>query len=388
METEDILQNLPKQPRRHCPVCGVRVAEGAKVCIMCGAPLTEEETEAAAPSPQSVSGRLQFLKIVILALVATVILVGAGILGWKLSQGDIVVPAELPTFTPTMTPLPTITPSPTRTATPTLTPTPIPTATPLPPQSYTVQPGDTLSGIAAKFDITVAELKAFNNLTSDNIGAGESLLIPPPTPTPGPTPTPNPGEPAASPAPYLLHTVQTGDTLSTIAEQYGVKVADIRRANDIAENSETIQVNHVLIIPLNTPTPTPDMAFTVIGTPTPVMGYLAPTMLYPFDGATFKGAEATIVLQWASSGILKEKEYYKLEFIVPSAEGKTTINVYQRATAWRVPNELFPPAEIADRTCAWRVSIVRLVAESGKPVYKVISQTVKRRTFIWEAATP
>jgi LysM repeat protein len=389
METEDILESLPKRPPRHCPVCGARVAEGAKVCLMCGASLEEEpEAEAEVPAPRISSRSLKVLQIVIMVIVAIVILVGSGILGWKLSQGDVIAPAELPAFTPTMTHTPTITPSPTRTATPTLIPTPLPTPTPLPPQTYTVQSGDTLGEIATEFDITVEELKAYNGLVSDDIGEGQSLLIPPPTPTPGPPPTAEPGVPTASPAPYLLHTVRAGDTLSTIAEQYGVSVVDIRRANNIPEDSETINVDHVLTIPQHTPTPEAQAETFVSGTPTPIMAYSAPEMLYPPDGTTFTGADAVAILQWAAIGILKDKEYYKLEFIVPTAEGKTTVNVYQRATAWRVSEDLLPPADIVDRTCSWRVSVVRLVTESGNPTYKVISQTVKRRTFTWKIAEP
>ncbi|HOU13178.1 MAG TPA: LysM peptidoglycan-binding domain-containing protein [Anaerolineae bacterium] len=389
METEDILQSLPKRPPRHCPVCGARVAEGAKVCLMCGASLEEEPAaEAEAPAPRIPSRHLKALQIIIMVIVAIGILAGSGILGWKLSQGEITAPAELPTFTPTVTRTPTTTPTPTRTATPTLTPTPLPTPTPVPPQTYTVQSGDTLGEIAAEFNLTVEELKAFNNLASDDLAIGQSLLIPPPTPTPGPPPTVDPGVPTTTPAPYLLHTVRAGDTLSTIAEKYGVSVADIRRANNIPEDSETIQVDHVLTIPQYTPTPEAQAEAIVSGTPTPVMAYTAPEMLYPPDSATFTGPDAVVVLQWASIGILKDKEYYKLEFIVPGAEGKTTVNVYQRSTAWRVTADLFPPADSADRTCSWRVSVVRLVTESGKPTYKVISQTVKRRTFIWEIAQP
>jgi len=167
-----------------------------------------------------------------------------------------------------------------------------------------------------------------------------------------------------------------------------VSVADIRRANNIPEDSETINVDHVLTIPQYTPTPEAQTEAIVSGTATPVMAYSAPEMLYPPDGATFTGLDAVVILQWASIGILKDKEYYTLEFIAPGAEGKTTVNVYQRSTAWRVSDDLFPPVDIVDRTCSWRVSVVRLVTESGTPTYKVISQTVKRRTFTWEIAEP
>ncbi len=55
---------------------------------------------------------------------------------------------------------------------------------------HKVRPGDTLGGIAQKYGVTVAEIKAANGLTSDLIVVGTSLIIPQPTPTPVPvTPT-------------------------------------------------------------------------------------------------------------------------------------------------------------------------------------------------------
>ncbi|MFV9505738.1 MAG: LysM peptidoglycan-binding domain-containing protein [Oscillochloridaceae bacterium umkhey_bin13] len=51
--------------------------------------------------------------------------------------------------------------------------------TPTPAALYTVQPGDTLSAIAERFDTTVDELVAANGLTDPNaLQPGQSLLIP------------------------------------------------------------------------------------------------------------------------------------------------------------------------------------------------------------------
>jgi LysM repeat protein len=67
-------------------------------------------------------------------------------------------------------------------ATPTSRPTrPPATATPAPPatRQYTVKPGDTLSGIAARFGTTVKILAALNNIANPQlIRAGQVLLIP------------------------------------------------------------------------------------------------------------------------------------------------------------------------------------------------------------------
>ena len=69
--------------------------------------------------------------------------------------------------------------------------TPAPTAepaTPMPPPdataettniTYVIQPGDTLGLIAQRYDVTVEELAALNNITDiDRIEVGDTLLIP------------------------------------------------------------------------------------------------------------------------------------------------------------------------------------------------------------------
>jgi LysM repeat protein len=329
---------------------------------------------------------LTFVKVAVLVLVAVAILAGSVMLGWNLSQGRL--GAELPTFTPTVTKTATQTPTPTATSTPTVTPTPTQTPTPVPPQVYRVRAGDNLLSIAIDFDLTVAELKAFNGLDSDNITAGQELLIPPPTPTPGPTPTLRPGEPTATPAPFILYTVKSGDTLSTIAEEYGVNMDDIRLANDIPLDSVTIKVDQVLTIPQYTPTPPAQEAVLAGGTPAPRTVYEPPILLYPPDGTVFVGEEATVILQWASVGLLDEREFYQVELVIPTATGKDTITEYIRSTAWRVPVDVFPSSDVTDRTFAWRVGIARLVTEIGDPNYKTISRLDKRRTFVWNVVQP
>ncbi len=412
MTEEETIRALPDRPHRRCPECGTRVADGAKTCLMCGAELEDEEApsgdteprkrsdpalgaasddDGLESEPESVftSDKWKPLRIAILALVTVVILAGAAALGMELSQGKIA--AELPTFTPTITLTPTITPSSTPSPTPTQTPLPTETPTPIPPIEYVVQSGDSLLAIGLEFNLTIDELIAYNQLESEFIVEGQSLFIPPPTPTPGPTPTAIPGQPTATAAAFTLHTVRSGDTLSTIAEKYGVSVSEIRAANDIPENSESIQVNQVLTIPHSTPTPEPQTVIETTSTPTPVPGsvyYSAPSMLYPPENATFTGPDAVIALQWSSVGILEDREYYSVELIAPSGGDTVTIRAYTRSTVWRVPSDLYPGDEAENRAYSWRVIIVRRVTGGPDPDYKIIGQAGRRRGFTWEPGEP
>ncbi len=73
------------------------------------------------------------------------------------------------------------TPTPTVTPTPTTTPRPPPPPT---PTTYTVQPGDTLSAIATRYNVTVDDLVRKNRLVNpDALQVGQDLTIPtPPAP--------------------------------------------------------------------------------------------------------------------------------------------------------------------------------------------------------------
>jgi LysM repeat protein len=48
------------------------------------------------------------------------------------------------------------------------------------PASYRVKRGDTLTSIAAKFNLTVNDLKKWNKLTSSRLDIGQKLALAPP----------------------------------------------------------------------------------------------------------------------------------------------------------------------------------------------------------------
>lgn len=109
---------------------------------------------------------------------------------------------------------------------------------------YVVQKGDTLWSIAKKFNVGVEELKTLNNLTSNTVSIGQILQIPGQIPIPSePTPSPTPGGNA--------YTVQSGDSLWSIANKFGVTVQEIRNLNNLT--SDLLSIGQVLLIPVTEP---------------------------------------------------------------------------------------------------------------------------------------
>jgi LysM repeat protein len=123
-----------------------------------------------------------------LAGAVAIVAVAAGAAGASATNGFglLAIAESSPTATPTLRPSPIVTPTPLATPLPTQVPTatavpatPKPTPKPLPtPQTYVVQSGDTLNGIALRFGTTVTALKAANGLTGDIINIGQVLVIP------------------------------------------------------------------------------------------------------------------------------------------------------------------------------------------------------------------
>ena len=88
---------------------------------------------------------------------------------------------DTPLLFPTATEKATIAFTPSVTLLPTETFTPTASATPTPTQVlYTVRTGDTLSGIALRFGVTVEAIQSLNNLNSTLIYVGQVLQIPKP----------------------------------------------------------------------------------------------------------------------------------------------------------------------------------------------------------------
>lgn len=82
---------------------------------------------------------------------------------------------------------------------------------------HKVQPGETLYGISRKYEVSVGDIKALNDLQDNNLSTGQELKI-----KEKPTQKEN-----------KVYTVQPGDTLYGISRKFEVSVADLQKWNDL-----------------------------------------------------------------------------------------------------------------------------------------------------------
>ena len=114
---------------------------------------------------------------------------------------------------------------------------------------YTVQTGNTLSGIAYKYGVTVSQLQQWNNISNPNlIYTGQVLKIY--QMSEGQASGKNRTS-SSSNSSYTTYTVQAGNTLSGIAYKYGVTISQLQQWNNIP-NPNQIYVGQTLKIYINT----------------------------------------------------------------------------------------------------------------------------------------
>lgn len=115
-------------------------------------------------------------------------------------------------------------------------------------EHYRVQRGDTLEGIADRYDVTVAELRRWNHITSAHVSRGARLRIyaggePDQTARAESSASKSRSKSAVSRSAEdsaggkavktaaEMHRVKQGETLYSIAKQYGTTVAALRQSN-------------------------------------------------------------------------------------------------------------------------------------------------------------
>jgi peptidoglycan DL-endopeptidase LytE len=119
--------------------------------------------------------------------------------------------------------------------------------------SYTVKSGDTLFSIAKSYNTTLSDLISLNGLTSDLISIGQQLKIPSTTKASSSVISNSPSS--------VTYTVQRGDSLFAIATRFNLSVYQLKTMNNLT--SDTIYVGQVLKVSntttqaVGTPVPSP-----------------------------------------------------------------------------------------------------------------------------------
>lgn len=99
--------------------------------------------------------------------------------------------------------------------------------------TYVVVIGDTLYGIAKKYNTSVQKLRELNNLNTDILQIGDVLTVP--------------TEGEENPEECVIYTVKKGDNLYNIAKKYNSTVDEIKRYNNLINNN--LSIGQKIIIP-------------------------------------------------------------------------------------------------------------------------------------------
>ena len=114
---------------------------------------------------------------------------------------------------------------------------------------YRVKSGDYLGRIASRHRCTVAQIKRWNNLSSNNIRVGQRLVIYRGGSAPASassSASSSSAKATSAPANATTYTVKSGDVLGKIAERHGCTIAQLKAWNNLSSNN--IRVGQKLIV--------------------------------------------------------------------------------------------------------------------------------------------
>ncbi|RYY11256.1 MAG: LysM peptidoglycan-binding domain-containing protein [Cytophagaceae bacterium] len=119
---------------------------------------------------------------------------------------------------------------------------------------YTIRTGDNLTKLAREQGVSIAQLKTWNKLTTENVVIGQQLRLAAPAdatalPVAATSAMPAPrARPAALAPPLETHTVQPGDTLFSIARHFGLSLEELKRLNHLASDRVKLKPGQKLVV--------------------------------------------------------------------------------------------------------------------------------------------
>ncbi|WP_180994412.1 LysM peptidoglycan-binding domain-containing protein [Bacillus sp. Marseille-P3661] len=119
------------------------------------------------------------------------------------------------------------------------------------PSTYIVTSGDSLSAIARKFNISVSNIKEWNQLTKDTIYVGQVLKLTNDKLNPAPTTTNSQTQTTGTASiTYDTHIIQKGDNMWNLSVKYGVPMSELLKTNGMTQSSP-LSIGQIIKVPVH-----------------------------------------------------------------------------------------------------------------------------------------
>lgn len=128
--------------------------------------------------------------------------------------------------------------------------------------THTVEPQETLFSISKQYNVRIAELKEWNNLSSNNVEVGQELRI---YPSKSASQTEQSIVVDQETESNTYYVVKSGDSLYRIAQQHNMTVDELKKLNDLTSNN--IRVGQRLTVRGNSDSAPPSVAKSVESSP-------------------------------------------------------------------------------------------------------------------------
>ncbi len=105
---------------------------------------------------------------------------------------------------------------------------------------HVVAPGETLFRLSQNYGVNVEELRRWNNLTDNTIKVGQEIKVQPSSTSTQTGTAPSKVVETVTPNDPIVHTVAPGETLFRLSQIYGVSVDDIKKWNNLPDNTISV----------------------------------------------------------------------------------------------------------------------------------------------------